>query len=581
MTAIARFRSAARRPADRSRGQVLVIFALFLVVLFGAAALTIDYGTWLKARRDYQNVADPAALAGSVFLTRPTNLAERILARRAAWEEVNRQLGLGLSIGDLNGLDNASTPVAGELIGTTGYRVWVASPPIEAAAAYPGAQTSATSRTVFVRIERDNPAFLSRTLGFGDRRIDAWATAGVFPNRWALVTLREQGQAPENVGEDINLAGTTTLLEVVNGDVGGNWNMKLNAGSELWVRGTEDDSAVYLIEWQSCGNSCWSSGQVNSGDPAGATKDPQQLPGVIPDPDYPLPPALTPPPNGPSIDGVSVPVGDDGDGPGGNAPGKIEVKSGGPDAAPGGTTTPGDVLTCSAGSPRIGPGYYTEISVANGKCLILDPTMRHTSVVASIPDVATPVPSTQLPGIFYVNGSIDVATDAMIIGNGVTVIMRPGSSNQLLVSGGGVVDLNRTSRILGTSQRLGAWTSLGASPYAFIAGLEQWQYTSSLESDDRNMGMALYVIKRIQYNAGAAADDNSDVIKINAAGGLGWRGITYAPHDNVTLAGQPGHDGIGQLVSWTFKFAGNAKVIQTYEGPEDGTPFLIEPYTGQ
>ena len=70
MTTIARWRDSAKRSAtarraDRSRGQVIVIFALFLLVLFGAAALTIDYGTWLKARRDYQNVADPAALAGS------------------------------------------------------------------------------------------------------------------------------------------------------------------------------------------------------------------------------------------------------------------------------------------------------------------------------------------------------------------------------------------------------------------------------------------------------------------------------------------------------------------------------------
>ena len=88
------------------------------------------------------------------------------------------------------------------------------------------------------------------------------------------------------------------------------------------------------------------------------------------------------------------------------------------------------------------------------------------------------------------------------------------------------------------------------------------------------------MIKRSQY-AAVAADDNSDVIKVNAGGGLGWRGITYAPHDNVTLEGQPGHDGVGQLVSWTFKFAGGTKVTQTYEGPEDGTPFLIEPRTGQ
>jgi hypothetical protein len=588
MTTIARWRHSALRSsparrADRSRGQVIVIFALFLLVLFGAAALTVDYGTWLKARRDYQNVADPAALAGSIFLTRPTSLAERTLARRAAWDEVNRQLGLGMPPGNLVDAANASTPEVGRTEGT--YKIWVASPPWEAGAAYPGAQTLPESRTVFVRIERDNPAFLSRTMGMGDVKVSAWATAGVFPNRFAIITLREQGMAPSFLGEDINLNGSGTILEAINGDVGGNWNMKLNSGSELWVRGkTDNDAEAYLIEYQSCGSSCWDVGQVSSGpfgNPANVTKTPQQLPGPIPDPNYPLPLALTPPPNGPSLDGVSVPIGDDGDGAGGRAAGVIDVRSGGPDAAPGSTSIVGGVLTCSADSPRIGPGYYTQISVATGKCLILDPTMRHTSVVAAgRPDAPTPVPATQLPGIFYVNGNIDIATNAMLVGDGVTVIIRPATNNQMLVSGGGVVDLNRGQTPGGTAMKLGAYTTLGTPSYVWNAASGTWGYNTSMDANSRNVGMALYIIKRDQYSS-VAVDDNTDVIKINAGAGLAWRGVTYAPHDNVNLSGQPGHAGVGQLVSWTFKFAGGVHVTQEYEGPEDGVPFLIEPRTGQ
>lgn len=587
MTTIARWRdsamrSSATRRADRSRGQVIVVFALFLLVLFGAAALTVDYGTWLKARRDYQNVADPAALAGSIYLTRPTTASERTLARRAAWDEVNRQLGLGMNNGQLISSSNSSTGVAGETVGT--YKIWVASPPSDAGAAYPGAQTAANSRTVFVRIQRPNPAFLSRTMGFGDQIVSAWATAGVYPNRFAIITLREQGMAPVSIGNNIELNGAGTILEAINGDVGGNWNMKLNSGSELWVRGqTDNDAEAYLIDYISCGSSCWNTGQINSGpngNPVNVTKNPQQLPAVIPDPNYPLPAALTPPTNGPS--GTAVPVGDDGDYPGGKQPGRIDVRSGGPDAAPGSASMVGGELTCSADAPRIGPGYYEEISVANGKCLILDPTVRHTSVVAdpSRPDVPTPVPATQLPGIFYINGDIDIGTNAMLVGDGVTVIIRPGSGNQMLVSGGGVVDLNRGKTPGGTAMKLGAWTTLGASPYVFNAGTGTWQYNTSLDAGTRNVGMALYIIKRSQYSS-VAVDDNTDVIKINAGAGLAWRGVTYAPHDNVTLSGQPGHAGVGQLVSWTFKFAGGVHVTQEYEGPEDGVPFLIEPRTGQ
>jgi hypothetical protein len=158
------------------------------------------------------------------------------------------------------------------------------------------------------------------------------------------------------------------------------------------------------------------------------------------------------------------------------------------------------------------------------------------------------------------------------------VIIRPGSSNQMLVSGGGVVDLNRGKTPGGTAMKLGAWTTLGAPSYTYISGT--WQYNTSLDADTRNVGMALYIIKRSQYSS-VAVDDNTDVIKINAGAGLAWRGVTYAPHDNVTLSGQPGHAGVGQLVSWTFKFAGGVHVTQEYEGPEDGVPFLLEPRTGQ
>ena len=32
------------------KGQVLVLFALFLVVLIGATAITVDFGSWLRNR---------------------------------------------------------------------------------------------------------------------------------------------------------------------------------------------------------------------------------------------------------------------------------------------------------------------------------------------------------------------------------------------------------------------------------------------------------------------------------------------------------------------------------------------------
>lgn len=52
----------------RARGQVLVIFGLSLVTIIVVAALAFDTGMMLLERRDQQNAADAAALAGARYL---------------------------------------------------------------------------------------------------------------------------------------------------------------------------------------------------------------------------------------------------------------------------------------------------------------------------------------------------------------------------------------------------------------------------------------------------------------------------------------------------------------------------------
>ncbi len=126
-------------PAERpggQRGQTLVIFALFLSVLLGAAALTVDYASWLKVRRDYQNGADAAALAGAQFLTRPIDGTKRQQARDAAWASLKTQLGLSGGFGTDGYLDTG----VGSPRTDSGYRMWVSTPPLNAGLnpKYPG-----------------------------------------------------------------------------------------------------------------------------------------------------------------------------------------------------------------------------------------------------------------------------------------------------------------------------------------------------------------------------------------------------------------------------------------------------------
>ena len=567
-------------------GQILALFALFLIVLVGFAAVATDLGSWLKVRRDYQNAADAAALAGVSFLVGTS--PDRASARLAAWRSLESQLGVTTPC--TNPLTPCGDTPATSPVVVGPYSLWVSTPPIGAGAKYPGASTGSADRTVFTWIEAQNPSFLARVFGINGSQISAWATAGLFANKWAVITLRQPGQAGP-AQPSINLAGTTVKLTVVNGDVGGNYDMKLNSSTNLVLPG---DAQVYLHDYVSCGQSCWGNTQINDGN--GNLKVARQLPGPVPDPFYPAPTSVASGPTGPTL---ALPYGygpaNAADTKSGN--GNVNLGSGGdnPDSAhlPS-VTTPGGVQTCdTAKAVRIGPGYYTNISVNGSICLVLDPTYRHTCLSLGTgsgfcSDVPTAVPQTQLPGVFYINGTMSVKGGGMIVGDGVTLVFRPlpspNDNGQFTAGGGasspGIVALNST-------ETSGAWTRRGVSPYTWattgcsFGQSACWQYTSAYQSDPTQLGMAVYVMRRDQLGGSVPADDNTSVVKINASAALTWTGITYAPHDNVSLAGQPGHQGVGQLVAWTFTFNGQTDVMQTYGGPDNGLPLLIEPKLGQ
>jgi Flp pilus assembly protein TadG len=67
------------------RGQALVMTVIFLVVLVGAAAITIDVGAWYRQQRQAQATADAAALAGAQVLpTADTTQAQALAAQYGA-----------------------------------------------------------------------------------------------------------------------------------------------------------------------------------------------------------------------------------------------------------------------------------------------------------------------------------------------------------------------------------------------------------------------------------------------------------------------------------------------------------------
>jgi uncharacterized membrane protein len=70
------------RPTLQERGQMMLVAGLSLAVLLGFTAMSIDVGMAYRDRRDLQNDADAAVLAGVVHLPGEPNTAK---ARAREW----------------------------------------------------------------------------------------------------------------------------------------------------------------------------------------------------------------------------------------------------------------------------------------------------------------------------------------------------------------------------------------------------------------------------------------------------------------------------------------------------------------
>ncbi|HEY2917343.1 MAG TPA: carboxypeptidase-like regulatory domain-containing protein [Candidatus Limnocylindrales bacterium] len=283
---------AARRTRQREGGQVLVLFTLLLVVLLLASALAVDYGAWLVTKRSYQNVADAAALAGAQQLTRSLTAGKRSLAREAAWQAVKSDLNLTLDPAAQAGADEATAYTE------NGYSIWVASPPEDANAGcssncpYPGHVSG--PGVVFVRVQRAGQHFLSRIAFSTDTPVVAWATAGRFPQNFAVEAMCDPNAGGGNCivqGANIKIDGNNSLLAVSTGDLGTNsWTRTSGSGSAIGL-GTDSNAYMGTFEdcWDANGNQCnlytYSGGAVDYS----SARNASPLGAQIVNPNYPAP----------------------------------------------------------------------------------------------------------------------------------------------------------------------------------------------------------------------------------------------------------------------------------------------------
>ena len=120
------------------RGQAMLVTVLFLVVLMGCAALTIDVGMWYREQRQAQSTADAAALAGAQDLPNSPSLA------RASAQQYADANGGGVAAGDITL--------------RTDYQ---------------------TNDTIAVAVSRPSPSIFARVLSVGDVTVHAKAAARI------------------------------------------------------------------------------------------------------------------------------------------------------------------------------------------------------------------------------------------------------------------------------------------------------------------------------------------------------------------------------------------------------------------
>ena len=149
--------------------------------------------------------------------------------------------------------------------------------------------------------------------------------------------------------------------------------------------------------------------------------------------------------------------------------------------------------------------------------------------------------------------------------------------------GGGAVDINTGAtdgtKGFGPDLHKAAFQTDGTYSYAFNTTTGLWEYTAD-NNDKSRVGVAVYVIKPAQYGD-LTSDANTSQIQIQAGAALSWQGVLYAARDNISLSGQPLHDAIGQFICWTVRIDGGAVVTQTYDGPGEAAPRLVEPRLGE
>jgi hypothetical protein len=267
-------------------------------------------------------------------------------------------------------------------------------------------------------------------------------------------------------------------------------------------------------------------------------------------------------------------------------------------------------------TPMIPPGYYRSIEVPANSCAILDPTAEYSSLQPY-----------QMPGIYRFGGNgsnnqkkIKLNNGSYLIGDGVTLVFdadwpASGSNQGIALDSTSALILN-TMKVPGAppctpsepeTTTVNQSAPLGALPYSGVcaawgvdttsspgirAGVNAWPVC-----DPANVSNP-HCVNRSEYNPVASYHGVTFYLtptawppssigssRFDMSGGasntpgIAFRGVLYAPYDDVKISGSNGFSTVGQVLAWTAKFNGGSAYIDL-DYPYDLTPsqpYLLEP----
>jgi hypothetical protein len=554
------------------RGQILPLFALFLVVLIGFAALAIDVSGAYSARRFYRSVADGASLAGAQDLqqtgSRAVAAADRIRARQHAMQHVVTELGITGTLpaacataADVDVTDACVLP-------NTNYHLSIRAGAYGGQLAPIACSECDPARSVQVGLRNANFGLtFSRVFAQSSWNVGVTSVAGlVWSKSYAVVTLRPPAKLGSTYDvKDIKLDGGTHVT-VSNGDVATNADMVFTgSGTSLTV---DPGFNMYYADWT--GGQGWPS------PPTGV-----KIFDYVRDANYVYP----------AMRGIL---------------GSATCTSGPADCAP---TFAGDSTEPACLGPGVNPACTNAFDdpTGAGSCGV-EANYLKTSVYAFMatqdpktvycykPGIYAPTKNSDLlvvktgtvalfmPGAYYFqknNGGLQVQNGGRLLGG-----YRPGQagvalmfdecSNQCVFNGTGAETIALNA---GTKYPPG---TPGVAALAARDWNDQPVETTGPSAPTPHILMTLLVTKDTNGPGGTQGCtvpaypgqepnpcDASKNRTLNLAGGgsLDIEGVQYAPTDNIEIhGGSTGTGTVGQIWVWTIFYSGGTQINQEGAG---------------